>query len=241
MGTLVTAPGVGSASLIDRATSFDVELLHAGMTLDAADDAALDGGANLALVGDEMLQFGSAVPLSATRWRLSGLWRGRRGTEAAIGTQLVGDRFVLIAAETLVAADVSLATLGGTATVLASGVGDRPGPARVDASISGRSVRPPSPVHLRAQRRASGDVALSWARRSRQGWRWIDAVDAPLGEEREAYRVTVTPASGAITTIDTDQVAIDVPAAAAPVGAMISVRQLGTAGESPPASLTLLS
>ena len=241
MGALVTVPGAGSVSQVDRASSFEVELLHAGMTLDAADDAALDGGANLALVGDELLQFGSAVPLSATRWRLSGLWRGRRGTEAAIGTQAVGDRFVLIAADTLVAADLSLAVLGGTATVLASGVGDRPGPARADTGISGQSVRPPSPAHLRAQRLASGEVTLRWARRSRQGWRWIDAVDAPLAEEREACRVTVTPASGGVTTIDTDQVAIEVPAAAAPAGAVIRVRQLGTAGESLPASLTLNS
>src|SRR3546814_3421662 len=65
-------------------------------TLSNDGDALLDGGANLALVGDEVHQFGSAEQIDATRWRLSRLWRGRRGTEAAIGTQAAGDRFVLL-------------------------------------------------------------------------------------------------------------------------------------------------
>src|SRR3546814_11488239 len=62
-------------------------LAGAEVTLSNAGDALLDGGANLALVGDELLQFGRAEQIDATRWRLSRLWRGRRGTEAAIGTQ----------------------------------------------------------------------------------------------------------------------------------------------------------
>ncbi|MBN8839788.1 MAG: hypothetical protein J0I25_06260, partial [Sphingomonadales bacterium] len=59
--------------------------------------AALDRGVNLALVGDELLQFGVAEQLAARRWRLRDLWRGRRGTAAT--AHAAGDRFVLIEAE----------------------------------------------------------------------------------------------------------------------------------------------
>lgn len=50
---------------------------------------------------------------------------------------------------------------------------------------------PWSPVHLRARRLASGDVALSWIRRTRVGGDDWDAVEVPLGETREAYEVRV--------------------------------------------------
>jgi hypothetical protein len=52
-------------------------------------------------------------------------------------------------------------------------------------------MRPPSPVHLRAARRANGDLALSWVRRSRNGWVWLSGGDTPLGEETESYRLTL--------------------------------------------------
>ncbi len=40
-------------------------------------------------------------------------------------------------------------------------------------------------------------------RRSRAGWRWIDGVDAPLAEEAERYRVTITPAGEAARVEET--------------------------------------
>lgn len=60
--------------------------------------------------------------------------------------------------------------------------------------IRGRALKPPSPVHLRAERDASGDISISWVRRSRSGWSWLSASDAPLGEEREAYRLLLSAA-----------------------------------------------
>ena len=52
-------------------------------------------------------------------------------------------------------------------------------------------------VVLRARLRSDGRYDLSWIRRSRAGWPWIDGVDAPLGEDREAYRLTIQPDGGA--------------------------------------------
>jgi hypothetical protein len=231
-------PGPASSLLIDCINSVEVDLLHPLMALGPADDAALDHGANLALIGGELIQFGSAMPIEPRRWRLARLRRGLRGTEAAIGGQMAGDRFLLIDAETMIAADLPLSAIGGTATVLASGVGDRPGPARADAAITGASVLPPSPAQVRARRLANGDVTITWVRRSRLGWRWIDAVDAPLGEESERYSVVVITA-GARSVIERDRPEVTLPAAMIADGTVISIRQLGNAGESAPASITL--
>lgn len=234
---LVLKPNV-ALRMTDRRNDIEVELAHAGMILTGADRAALDAGANLALVGEELLQFAAAEPLGGARWRLSGLWRGRRGTEAAIGTQVPGDRFVLIAADALTGADLPSALIGGEAWVLASGVGDSE-PAEARARITGASVVPPSPVRLRASERPDGTTILSWTRRSRAGWRWIDGSDAPLVEERERYRVTVTSAEGRERSIDADMPETVLTASDRATALTIEVRQLGTNGASPPATLML--
>ena len=219
IGTVAVPPRVAGSALRDLAGTIEVELAHDAMTLADADDAGLDAGANLALVGDELLQFGRAEPISPTRWRLSRLLRGRRGTEAAAGLQTIGDRFVLIEPEALVAIDLPLSAIGGQVAVMASGIGDDDGPVRVDVPVTGASVLPPSPVHLRID--AAGST-LHWARRSRAGWRWIDGADAPLGEERESYRIDF--ADGASAEPVAPSLAIG--AAALPV----RIRQRGTNG-----------
>ncbi|MCW3846425.1 phage tail protein [Sphingomonas sp. LB-2] len=238
IGSIVTPPGAAPAGLEDRANSVVVELAHAGMALGDADAASRDSGANLAMLGDELIQFASAAPLGANRWRLSGLWRGRRGTEAAIGGQAAGDSFVLIEAEALTGVTLPIEAIGGTAAVLAEGAGDSMG-VEAEAAVTGASVVPPAPVHLAAIRGGDGGAEVTWVRRSRSGWRWIDGVDAPLGEESERYRVTIAPAGGDARTAETGEAAVTLSAAECAGGATVTVRQIGSHGLSPPASLTL--
>ncbi|MBX9814174.1 MAG: hypothetical protein K2X76_05690, partial [Sphingomonas sp.] len=220
IGSVTVPPRAAGSALVDEAGVIEVALAHDAMMLGDADAAALDAGANLALVGDELVQFGAATPLGANRWRLTRLLRGRRGTEAAAGTQRAGDAFVLLDPDTLVSLPLPLATLGGEVALIASGQGDA-APVRLTVPITGASVLPPAPVHLRLD--AAG--LPRWVRRSRAGWRWLDGADVPLGEERERYQLDA-PAS----------------ALAGPIAARrgtIEVRQCGAAGLSPPARLIL--
>ncbi|MGA1799270.1 phage tail protein [Sphingomonas sp. 4RDLI-65] len=235
LGTIAVVASGASATLVDRHGAFEVVLAHADMDLGDADAAALDRGVNLALLGDELVQFGRAEPLGAGRWRLSGLLRGRRGTEAEAGLQGVGDRFVLIEAEAVRTFDLPLAALGREIQVMASGVGDAT-PVETRCTMRGASVVPPSPVHLGWRGEADGSAVVRWTRRSRAGWRWIDGVDAPLAEESEGYRVTLT------TGTDVRDVDVGVPSivlsAAERVGPVaVVVRQRGMFGESLPAEL----
>ena len=243
LGVLASAAPAAPATLRDLSTVIDIDLLHGGMALASADDAALDSGANLALLGNELIQFGLATQMGATRWRLRRLLRGRRGTEAAIAGHAVGDRFVLIDPDDLAAIDLPLTATGSTVQMLASGVGDGAGPVAAAIIPSGVSVRPPSPVHVQA-RIAGGDLAISWVRRSRAGWRWIDGADAPLAEEAEAYAVTIASPGRPERRIDTTApgivvqgivVADDLHAS----GTTVAVCQRGSNGESPRTTLTL--
>jgi hypothetical protein len=236
LGTVAVAPGAGPTTLEDRVHAIEVELAHEAMPLGDADAAALDAGGNLALVGDELLQFARAEPLGGARWRLSGLWRGRRGTDAA--GHVVGERFVLLSAEALVAVDSPVAA-EGSALLLASGVGDAEA-VEAAVAVSGASVRPPSPVHLRVRETGDGDAVLTWVRRSRAGWRWRDGVDVPLGEETERYQLLLTPAAGPAWTVETATPEWTISAAER-AGAAIhaAVRQIGAHALSPASTLTI--
>lgn len=239
LGIIAVPPGMAPAAIEDRRNTIEVELAHDEMLLADSDAAALDASANLAMAGDELIQFGRAEALGGARWRLSRLWRGRRGTEAAIGTQAIGDRFVLIDSETLAVRDLPLSAIGGAVAVLAQGAGDGSEAAEADAAITGAALFPPSPVHLSATALPGGDVQLDWVRRSRSGWRWIDGMDAPLGEERERYLLSVAPEGGVARIVETDVPVFLLPAAERATPVTITIRQAGTHGLSPPATRTL--
>jgi Putative phage tail protein len=243
MGATTTILNPGSALLLDKVNSVDVTLLNAAMQLHDADAASLLAGGNLAMIGNELIQFATAQPLGGAAYRLSGLLRGRRGTENAIGGHTINDRFILIERDTLAALDVPVGA--ASVRVMAVGIGDTASSPTAIVQSPGFALKPPSPVHLSAMRTVSGDTAISWKRRSRDGWRWIDGVDAPLAEERELYRLTLTPNIGSARSFDalipsytylaTDRAA-DLAAGATVM--TIGLVQIGTAQPSPSASLT---
>jgi putative tail protein len=194
MGEAVGALAPGGPALFDGTSSVEVELLNDSMWLESRDDAALAGGANLAAIGDELIQFGAAEPLGERRFRLSRLLRGRRGTEWAAATHEAGEAFVMIEPDRLAALEAPAAVLGGEARLVGSGIGDGPEGAEAIRAVTGEAMRPPAPVHLAAEALAGGDLAIRWVRRSRNGWAWLGGADAPLGEESERYRLTLAAA-----------------------------------------------
>jgi hypothetical protein len=188
IGQALGALAPAGSALFDTVASLEVELLNDSMWLEGRGDAALAAGANLAALGQELIQFGVVEALGERRFRLSRLLRGRRGTEWAAEGHEAGEPFTLVARETLVAIE---APAGATAQLLASGAGDLPDAAIASRVIEAETLRPPSPVHLRATESPDGDLIISWIRRSRQGWAWSDGVDTPLGEEAERYRLVI--------------------------------------------------
>ena len=233
--------GAGSA-LFDVRGSVEVALLHEGMWLESRSDAALGAGANLALLGDELIQFGVAEQTGARTFRLSRLLRGRRGTEWAAAMHVTGERFALIEAEALATIEAPAAALGTTARLIGLGVGDEPAGVEAQVAVTGDALRPPSPVHLRAERLSNGDLAMRWVRRSRSGWLWSDGGDAPLGEETERYRLRLE-GEGFVREVQTAVPAWTYGAAEqAADGAAsfeVEVAQLGTFAASRPARLSI--
>jgi hypothetical protein len=241
-GTALQVPAGAGSAVIDERGRIEVELLNEAMWLESRSDSALADGANLALLGEELIQFGVAEPLGDRRFRLSRLVRGRRGTEWAAGLHAPGEPFALIEAESIAVVDAPLGSLGGEARLLAQGLGDPEGVLAV-RTVTGESMRPPAPVHLRAERLANGDLALSWVRRSRSGWVWLSGSDTALGEEAESYRLTLAgpgfARSVALAAPAFLYTAAEQAADGATGGLSVEVVQLGTSAPSRPASLLI--
>ncbi|WP_232491692.1 phage tail protein [Novosphingobium kaempferiae] len=245
IGTVASPLPPANPLLFDRTSCPVVMLVDPAMQLAATDTGGISRGANLALIGEEIVQFLGAVPIGAGRWRLEGLLRGRAGTETAIAAHRENEDFVLLD-NSLVRVDAS--TLGSSPgrQVVALGRGDD-APATASLHLDGIGQRPLAPVHPRMIVTKDDGLLLSWTRRARGGWAWQDGVDVPLVEQAERYLVTLGPLDAPLAmwtstspTLDIDAATVVRFATSAP-HAEIHVRQQGTHALSLPLLLGTLS
>jgi hypothetical protein len=211
----------------DEKCTVDVHLVE-GSLASATRDEVLNG-ANVALLGDELLQFRTATALSATEWRLSGLLRGRLGTDWAVGTHAINDRFVLLDRAAMRFVRQGSADVGVEHMVKAVSLGNRlAGTAEKLFTYGGVNLTPLSPVQLAGGRDPTGNLNIAWRRRTRLNATWRDYVDAPMGEESESYSIDVMNGAAVVRTI-----------AASTNAAQYTAAQQTTDFGAPQASITL--
>ncbi len=194
MGVTTTAlPDVARPQLWDETSTVRVTLTSGALA--GADEAAVQAGANWALIGGELVAFRTATLVAANTYDLGLFLRGRQGTEWATGTHAEGERFVLLARDGSVrSVTMPSGDVGATRSFKAL----RPGQALEDvdaqtATLTARRLKPLSPVHIAGSRNASNDLTVTWVRRARIG-AWRDGMEVPLDEPVEAYEVEVVGA-----------------------------------------------
>lgn len=151
---------------------------------------------NVAAVGVdgawEIIRFKNATLLAPGQYRLSGLIRGFRGTEWAMGGHTTDDKFVLLNENTLrftsefgqigviryvKAVTAALPLTSETATPFTD---------------TGVVLKPFSPVDLVILRQPNDDALIDWRRRTRLSYRFLTAgIDPPIGEASELYDVEI--------------------------------------------------
>jgi hypothetical protein len=177
LGFATTRHGLGAQTVIDRVNSVDIALTDSDTLLFHADDDALAMGANVMLVGQELIQFGRAVALGGGAYRLSGLIRGYRATDWAIGSHAVGERIALIDQATLVRVAMDPAMVGARVEARAYGVADdEADPPSFALIVEGESSRPLPPCHVEVTPDGA-DYRLSWVPRRRGSNGWANAAD----------------------------------------------------------------
>jgi hypothetical protein len=192
IGALVEPLAPSKALLFERRSDVVIELVADDLAFVDTDGAGLSAGANRILIGSEVIQFAEATPLGGRQWRLSGLLRGRGGTEDAAAEGHPAQTIAVLLDDRLMALDHQLVPPLDSTRIAALGTGD-PDPVLAPLANPGLSRRPLCPVHPRIMVETDQARTFSWTRRGRGQWRWGNAVEVPLVEERELYVVGYGP------------------------------------------------
>ena len=176
-------------NVFDYASTLQVLLLEG--ELESRSELAVLNGANATLLGSEIIQFKTATLIGENKYELSGLLRGRLGTESAINGHIAGEKFVLLE-ERLQKLDVANSLIGYQRKYKAAHVGELVADvATQDFTYTGQALKPYSPVQVTGVRDGSGNLTINWVRRARVNAQWRDSVDVPLDETTEAYEVEI--------------------------------------------------
>lgn len=196
MGRTIEPLPAGPTSRIDRAQRMRVKLDHG--ELQSVSRIRMLGGANaLGLRNSsgvwEVMQFETATLVAPLTYELSGLLRGQAGSEGSIEPLLAAGARVVVLDSALVSPGIDIEDIG-------VGYRWRIGPSgralghpdfvETTHAFKGRGLVPLSPVHVRGSR-SSGDLTVTWIRRTRRGGDGWEVAEVPLAEDGEAYDVEI--------------------------------------------------
>ncbi|MBL4800673.1 MAG: phage tail protein, partial [Emcibacter sp.] len=203
-GLMENVLGDGPRAYWDYGNEILVRLDNSAHSLSGVTPDAVLNGANIAWVGGEVIQFQQAFLEVDGSYRLTGLLRGRRGTDGKINGHVSDEVFVLLTEATVNAVGLNFSDIGLTRQfkVVTAG-GTVEGAAPVNHTFGAEVLKPFSPVHGQGIRDSSGNITLKWIRRSRVGGDWIDNADVPLGELYEKYDVEILSGGAVVRTLTT--------------------------------------
>jgi hypothetical protein len=138
-----------------------------GGTLLSATDEAIFQGANMCMIGREVLQFGVATLVDPQTYELSHLLRGRQGTEWAIPLHVNDELFVMLD-DALVEVTATPAERGKAYLYKTVTIGSDL--TKVDpksVAVVGQNTLPWSVTNLQGVKADSGDFVLNWFERPR--------------------------------------------------------------------------
>ncbi|SHF32187.1 Putative phage tail protein [Ruegeria intermedia] len=239
IGTLAADLPAGPAWRWDRGSVLEISLPWG--QLESVTELQLFAGGNAFAVESapgtwEILQARDAMLVAPGRYRLTTLLRGQRGTEHAIGNPAPAGARVVVLDGAVTELPFTVGEIG-LPWNLAVGPATRPVSDMSYTILSvtpvGASLRPFALVHLAARAEASGDITLTWTRRSRDpaadSW---EAAEVPLLDQPEAWEIDILDgatvkrtlmAGTTTTTYSTAEQVADWGATLAP-GAMLTIR-----------------
>lgn len=190
----------------DEENSLTVFMTTGGERLESVTQEALVNGANAALVlkanGEpEIIQFRDVTLNPDGSYTLTGLLRGRRGTDVFVEGHSAGELIALIDHDDVETLVTALGDLGLPRSWRAVGFGTlfEDGETIVQ-SHSGRDLKPYAPWNVRAVKTGSPtNITLSWIRRTRIGGELKDGTGlVPLGEASETYEIDILDGPGGV-------------------------------------------
>jgi len=146
----------------------------------------------------EIIQFRDVTFNADGTVTLSGLLRGRRGTDVFCGDHQIGDIFVLLNNVQGEAFSLSISELNTPLDIKVVPIGKTfETTPTLSKTYTGRDLKPYAPVNFSASLQGDGSVTLGWFRRTRLGGDLRDDLsEVPLAESFERYDIEILDVSG---------------------------------------------
>lgn len=198
-GTCTTTLGNVAGVGFDEVNALTVSVGNGLLSSSTRDAILIDKAVNAMAVGDEVIRFRTATLSSPGVYVLTGLLRGQAGTEWAVAAHVASERCALLTAKGLRRVPQQASENGQLRFLRAGTAGATMGPTSTNFTNTNRALRPLAPVDVRAAPSISGDLVISWKRRTRLSSPLFGAV--PIGEASLAFEVEVVVASVVVRTI----------------------------------------
>jgi hypothetical protein len=185
----------------DEGSAVNIQLLDTNDVLSSDTEANVLDGANMGVLGDEIVQWQYATLESNGSYTLSRLLRGRKGSDYATGDHAAGDVFVMLNLDKMVFVTMDVEDKDQRVQFRATSVGMPVSSFTLtEKNVRLRNLQPLSVQHVSGSRDGSGNLTVGWIRRTRFGGEWQDGGDVPLGESSEEYEVDVYDGSVIVRT-----------------------------------------
>ncbi|WP_396189777.1 phage tail protein [Flavobacterium sp.] len=173
----------------DEINFFIVEMGN-GELSSMTEDQVLNGG-NTCVIGNEVLQFKTAELIDVDTYRLTGLLRGRKGTDWAIDTHQANEEFTLLNPNTVLRYEEDRSRMNVSTKYKAVTSGQYIGSAYPKTvTNTGRSLKPYSVIYAKGTKNGNTDILITWIRRTRLSGEW-QTPEVPLGENFEKYEIEI--------------------------------------------------
>lgn len=194
VSTTVMPAYSGAPGTFDEISSVTVDVRNGALS-SYTRDQILAGLAPGYMIGAEAIFARTATLVAPGVYTLTGLLRGRRGTEWAMADHAIGETVALLSLDGgMLKTTQDLTTIGVPwwyRAITQTRTSEDADP--LPATDTGVVLRPFAPVDIRAEEEASGATVITWKRRTRLACIFTgpQGIRVPLGEAEERYVVRV--------------------------------------------------
>lgn len=185
----------------DDGNQVSIQLLDTSDSLSSASKLNVLNGSNIAALGDEIIQWKTATLEANGTYTLSGLLRGRKGSDWACGSHAAGEYFVLLNSDYISFVQLPADDLAVTRYYRAVSIGSKAPGAEQAIVAAFNNMKPLSVQRVTGARDGSSNLTISWIRRTRFGGEWADGGDVAIGETSESYSIDIYDGSTVVRTL----------------------------------------
>ena len=186
-GTTIDTLDNGPIAIPDTATTLTI-LLKTGQ-LNSSTSLFINNQSNLALIGNEIIQFQNAKHIRENIYQISHMLRGRFGTEPHINKHKNREFFLLL--DNLPYTKISKSSI--KKSLMYKVIFNRSSSYEEELTYTyyANNLKPLSVVHVKGTRDIYHNLIITWVRRARINAEWLDNTDTPLDEEIESYDIEI--------------------------------------------------